>query len=154
MKHLCTLFRNLEWHKLAPAPAKVVGQAVATTCNPTTSAESTKIVYALDNTAGGGRFAMAYLPPGSAATLTLDTSGLLGFGTAWCQQWFNPRTGAYGLDFNGTPGTGTNFLFTKPDANDWVLLLKDSTLPCFTTPPKFCPCLTASLGQYVCSTTP
>lgn len=151
MKHQCTLLRNLEWHKLVPAPAKVFGQAVATTCTSTTAAESTKTVYAMDGTAGGGRFALAYLPPSSVSTLELETSGLLAFGSAWCQQWFNPRVGTYSADFNGTPVAGTTrYRFTKPDSNDWVLLLKDATLPCWTTPPQACPCLTASGGQYFC----
>ena len=157
-KHLCMLFRNLEWQKLVPKPGKIFGQAVTTSCNPPTTAESTKMVYSMDGTpawAGGGRFALAYLSPGSASVLELDTSGLASFGTSWCQQWFNPRTGVYGADFNGTPVAGTTrYQFTKPDANDWVLLLKDSTLPCWTTPPQYCPCLTASSGQYVCSPTP
>ena len=65
-----------------------------------------------------GSWGVAYLPNGSGP-VTVDRTELSDTFTA---RWFNPRTGAY-TAIGTSPNTGTE-QFTRPDANDWVLVLE------------------------------
>ena len=141
MKHMCTLFRNLEWQNLVPED-KIVNQSAV---------EPAKMVYARDGVAGS--FALAFLPVDSSTTFVqINTSGLTSFPSGWCSQWMDPSNGAY-TPATPVPAGGTNYNFTKPNAGkDWVLVLKGGGVSC--TPTKYCPCSTVSGGQFVCATTP
>jgi hypothetical protein len=65
---------------------------------------------------------IAYIP--TARPVTIDMSAVSGtLANAW---WYNPRNGA--ATFMGAFSTGGPYVFTPPDANDWILVIDDASL--------------------------
>lgn len=65
--------------------------------------------------------AIAYIPNGSASTITIAMDQISDSGGLANCFWFNPRTGSSLIV--GTFATRGNRRFTPPDANDWVLVI-------------------------------
>jgi hypothetical protein len=73
--------------------------------------------------------AIAYIPNGSASTITIAMDQISDSGGLANCFWFNPRTGSSLIA--GTFATRGNHRFTPPDANDWVLVIdsRQANLP-------------------------
>lgn len=74
---------------------------------------------------------IAYVPNGSAATITIHMSKLTDPGSQANCWWFNPRDGSDTL-IGVYPTSGTR-KFTPPDTNDWILVI-DSLSARFAAP--------------------
>lgn len=105
------LFRSREHWKLQPDLAHtVVTAGFGSGSTITTTAR-----------ASDGQSIIAYVPNGSAATLTVDMTKIASSnGQANC-WWFNPSSGATAL-IGSFANSGTRN-FTPPDSNDWVLVI-------------------------------
>jgi hypothetical protein len=72
-----------------------------------------------------GQTIIAYIPGGSAATITIDMSKISDAAAQAKCWWFNPRDGSSALV--GTYAASGSREFTPPDANDWVLTLDSAS---------------------------
>ncbi len=72
-----------------------------------------------------GETILAYVPRGSAATITIDLGKVIDPVARAKGWWFNPRDGSARLI--GTFTTNGARSFTPPDARDWVLVLDSET---------------------------
>lgn len=106
VKHLSEFFSSLQWWKLQPAQGVLASQPGADDPNR----------YVTASRSEKGDLLIAYLPVGG--TIELKTEKLKHPTEA---QWFDPRTGKW-----HDIGTVNNpkQQFTAPDANDWVLCIK------------------------------
>jgi len=68
-----------------------------------------------------GQTILAYVPNGSATTLTLDLGKIASTRNEAKCWWFNPRDGSSSRI--GNFANSGNRQFTPPDANDWVLVV-------------------------------
>jgi hypothetical protein len=68
-----------------------------------------------------GQTIIAYVPNGSAATLTIDMDEITDPGSQAKCWWFNPRNGSTVLV--GSFPTRAKRKFIAPDAEDWVLVI-------------------------------
>jgi hypothetical protein len=68
-----------------------------------------------------GKTIIAYVPNGSAATITMDVGKITDSQSQAKCWWFNPRDGSSIL-IGTFAATGTR-KFTPPDGNDWVLVI-------------------------------
>jgi hypothetical protein len=101
MKHLAELFTSFEWWKLRPAPELVTEQPGRD--------DPAKFVAA--GRTEDGNTALLYLPVGGEVRVRPD-----GRRTA---EWFDPRSG------KRTAATGEDGRFRAPDAQDWLLVLRN-----------------------------
>lgn len=111
MRHAIDFFATIDWWTLIPdQQTNVITAGLGTGTNRVTVA-----------TNAARDMLVAYLPEG-AATITLDRSKFSVSSIQW--QWFNPRAGGL-TNMGGFSNSGSTNL-TKPDGNDWVLLLTES----------------------------
>jgi hypothetical protein len=104
MGHVRKLIESLPWTKLRPAP-EYVGQV-------TGKDDPSKFVScAICDVKGEGLF-VYYFPAGAKADIALHVRGIQG-----SVRWFNPRDGKW---VERSP----RGLFTPPDDEDWVLVVK------------------------------
>jgi hypothetical protein len=68
-----------------------------------------------------GQTIIAYIPSGSAATITVDMSKITDATSQAKSWWFNPKTGSATLI--GIFLTKNSTQFTPPDRNDWILVI-------------------------------
>lgn len=111
MQHLHAFFNARRWWLLEP---DFNATSTFVTAGRGTEASTGFVPGAV---ASDGSWGFAYVPNGSGP-ITIDRTELSATFTA---RWFNPRTGAY-TAIGTSPNTGTE-QFTRPDANDWVLVL-------------------------------
>jgi Protein of unknown function (DUF4038)/Putative collagen-binding domain of a collagenase/Putative Ig domain len=72
-----------------------------------------------------GQSMIAYIPNGSATTVTINMAGIVSSGNTVQGWWFNPSTAAT-TNLGAFSNRGTQN-FTPPDSNDWVLVLDDAS---------------------------
>ena len=111
MEHLRACYESVDWWKLAPRPG-----AIVPACSILTKAEG-------DNTFLLYFVADSEVPPGGRMT------GVKG-GAAYVGQWFDPRTGRVRPASARLVAEANGLVLPeRPDAQDWMLVLKRQTEP-------------------------
>jgi hypothetical protein len=112
---LGNLFRSREHWKLVPDSDHTV----------VTAGYGSGSVMSVASRTSDGQTILAYIPNGSAATLSVDMSKILSTRKRAKCWWFDPRDGST-TRIGSFPNSGTR-QFTPPDAHDWVLAIDDET---------------------------
>lgn len=112
LAHVGRLFRSRAFYLLVPDQAHSV----------LTAGFQSGANFAAAARASDGSSVIVYIPTSRTVTINLKQIA----GTSVRAWWFNPRTAAAAL-IGTHPASGT-MNFTPPDANDWVLVLDNSSL--------------------------
>jgi len=113
MKYLKQFYTSFAWEKLVPRFSDPVWCSFT---NPETSI--------LSSTPDAGRYVVYFYN----TTLTTGTLKNMNDSKTYCARWFDPSTGKSILISNAVSSSGGIYTIPlKPDNNDWLLLVEDSS---------------------------
>jgi hypothetical protein len=111
--HLPALWNSIRWYGLEPQASGAL----------VTSGEGSGATYVSACKTSDGRLAVFYAPTSSSSSFTVALGSLV---STVRTRWYNPRSGAYSTAGSGTYTGAGGTSFTKPDSNDWALLVEEA----------------------------